>query len=410
MSRFFQRPVAAKMRACGTLAATAVACMASGLASAQTSFGSGTEIILPLAVNISVYSSQVFVRNPNPGQITLNVRYYQSNSGTAPSGLRPCAQLVLQGNETASFDMATQCGLNNTDDNFGMFILDDAAGTNEFFAYSRTQTPDAIGFSVEGFPADNFSSAAANVLGLKKVTAAPNYRSNCFVAALENPVDWQIDLVQDGTEAVLGTLTGSLGAFETVRVLDVFSAAGLVGDFSDVRAQFTTSDVSQPTFVGYCTLETSSNGSADFRIAKSMTPPPTPVGPPTTPTATWTGQVATLNANQSAYVYLSPTTSVTLAGTSVVTAYGSGWFARNVGGAVAISVGVCSQDQSGPGPVTLMPSATNANVGTTLVPVLATGSASLPAGSYNVGLCGINNNAAAVNKNGDTTGFVFVTP
>jgi len=320
MSKFFQRPVAARLRACGTLAATVAACMAAGNAAGQTSFGSGTEVILPLAVNISVYSSQVFVRNPNPGQITLNVRYYQSNSGTAPFGLRPCAQLVLQGNETANFDMGTQCGLNNTDDNFGMFILEDAAGTNEFFAYSRTQTPDAIGFSVEGFPTDNFSSAAANVLGLKKVVAAPNYRSNCFVAALASPVNWQIDLVQDGTEAVLGTLTGSLGAFETVRILDVFTSAGLSGDFSDVRAQFTTPDVSQPNFVGFCTLETSSNGSADFRIAKSMTPPPTPVGPPTTPTATWSGTVSTLNANQATYIYVSPTASVVVGATSTVTA------------------------------------------------------------------------------------------
>ena len=84
MSRFFQRPTAARMRAYGTLAATVVACTAPGLAAAQTSFGSGTQILLPLAAHVSVYHTQVFARNPNGSQMTLNVKYYQSNAGTAP--------------------------------------------------------------------------------------------------------------------------------------------------------------------------------------------------------------------------------------------------------------------------------------------------------------------------------------
>jgi hypothetical protein len=120
--------------------------------------------------------------------------------------------------------------------------------------------------------------------------------------------------------------------------------------------------------------------------------------------------VATLNANQAAYIFVSPTASVVVGATSTVTAYGSGWFARNVGSAIPISVGVCYQDQVGPGPVTLMGTATGANVGTTLVSVAATGSASVPASTYNVGLCAINNNAASVNKSDVTNGFVFVTP
>jgi hypothetical protein len=32
------------------------------------------------------------------------------------------------------------------------------------------------------------------------------------------------------------------------------------------------------------------------------------------------------------------------------------------------------------------------------------------AGSYNVGLCATNNGAGSVNKNGNTSGFAFVTP
>jgi hypothetical protein len=394
------------------LAAAVVGYISANTALAQTSFASAGQVVIPVAANISVYHTQVFVRNPNAGPMTVNVLYYQSNDATPPAGLRSCAQVSLAAGQSANFDLGAQCGLNGVDDDFGMLVLEDAAPgmPNEFVAYSRTQTPDGIGFSVEGFPTDYFAAGPSDVLGLQRMAAAPNYRSNCFIGSLANPVNWQLQLVQSGSETVIGSTSGSLGAFQTTRLLDVFSVVGLAGDFSDVRATFSTSDAGQPAFVGSCTLETSSNGSADFRIAKSMTPAPVPPGPPTTPMGTWSGSVATLNANQATYIFVSPTAPVTLAATSTVTAYGSGWFARNTAGAVNISVGVCSQDQVGPGPVTLMGTASNASVSTTLVPVLATGSASLPASTYNVGLCAINNNAAAVNKSDATNGFVFVTP
>lgn len=409
MLSFKHKPVYMKLRPVA-IALGAAALALAGSAAAQTSFGSSTEVVLPLAVNIFTYKTKVFVLNPNPGPIAVNVLYYQSNNGTAPAGLRPCTQLNLLANQSASFDMGSQCALNSTDDNFGMMILQDAAQTNEFFAYSRTDTSDGIGFSVEGFPIENFSGDTGNVLGLQNLAAAPNYRSNCFVSSFANPVNWQVQLVQGGTETVLGTVNGHLDASQTTRILDVFSAAGLSGDFSNVRATFSTTDVSQPTYMGFCTLETSSNGSADFRIAKSMTPPPLPSPPPTTPTQTWSGAMVTLNANQATYIFMGPTASVSLGAASAVTAYGSGEFQRNTAGAVTLSVGVCSQNQSGPGPVTLMPTPSAPSVSNSPVTVLATGSALLPAGSYNVGLCAVNNNAASINKNGNTAGFVFVTP
>lgn len=245
-------------------------------AQAQTTAGAGSVVMLPTVANIAVYSTEVFVRNPNSSLLTLNVRYYQSNNGTPPAGLRSCQQLFVQPSRTTSFDLAGQCGLNNTDDNFGMIILEDAAAEkiDTFFAYSRTQTPTGIGFSVEGFPVGNFSGAPANapatVLGLRKLAAAPNYRSNCFIAALGEPVTYQLRLFQDDTGVPIGgQITGSLGAYETTRFLDVFAQAGVAsGDFSNVRASFTSTTTS--SFAAFCTLETSSNGSADFRIAKSI--------------------------------------------------------------------------------------------------------------------------------------------
>lgn len=250
-----------------------------GPAVAQTSVGSGTVVVIPTAANLSTYSTEVIVRNPNANAMTVNVRYYQSNDGTPPAGLRACSQLSLPALTTLTFDLGTQCGLNTTGQNFGMFFLEDAASpkVNPFFAYSRAQVPTGIGFSVEGFPVGNFSGAPANVLGLKVTAAAPNYLSNCFIASLGESVDYQIRLWQGGVspETPIGNpITGSLGPYQTHRILDVFAAALGVptrstADFANVRANFTTTTLGNPAFIGFCTLESSANGAADFRIAKS---------------------------------------------------------------------------------------------------------------------------------------------
>jgi len=266
------------MRSLGcTAALLAVASLTITNTSAQTTAGSGTVVVIPTAANISAYATEVFVRNPNDTSITLNVRYYQSNDGTPPAGLRACSQVTLPAATSLSFDLGAQCGLNNTSDNFGMFVLEDAASPkiHPFFAYSRTQTPTGIGFSVEGFPIGNFSGASANVLGLRTSAGAPQYRSNCFVGALGESVTYQIRLFQSGASPetpIGGQLTGTLGPFEMHRILDVFATAlgvptGAAGDFSNVRASFSSSGGAG--LISFCTLETSANGSADFRIAKS---------------------------------------------------------------------------------------------------------------------------------------------
>jgi len=410
MSSSNNKPAGMKLRRVTMFAAGATACALAGTAAAQSSSASSTEIVLPMVVNISVYKTKVFVLNPNPGPIAVNVLYYQSKDGTAPTGFRPCTQLNMQGNQSATFDLGTQCGLTGSNDDFGMLFLQDAAQTNEFFAYSRTETSAGIGFSVEGFPIENFSGETAHVLGLQTTAAAPNYRSNCFVSSFADPVNWQLQLVQGGTETVLGTISGHLDPLQTTRILDVFAAAGLAGDYGNVRATFSTTDVSQPTYMGFCTLETSSNGSADFRIAKSLTPLPPAPTPLTTPTATWSGPMVTLNANQASYIFMGPTASVVAASASNLSAFGSGWFSRNTPGAATLSVGVCYQNQAGPGPVTVMPTPSAPSVSNTDVPVLVTGTAAVAAGTYNVGLCALNNNNVSINKNGNTAGFAFVTP
>lgn len=389
------------------LAAVAVgSALASAPATAQPSFWSGTQIVLPLAAHVSIYHTTVLVRNPNVGPITLNVRYIQSNNGTAPTGERACPQIALDAGQTSSFDLGVQCGLNGVDDDFGMLILEDSTGTNPFFAYSRTDTPDGIGFSVEGFPSGNLSGAPADALGLKATAAAPNYRSNCFVGSLADPVNWQIQLYQGGSETLLGTVTGSLGAFQTTRVLDVFNAAGLAGDFANVRATFSTADAGPPSFLGFCTVETSANGSADFRIAKSLETPSGGGGASTLAGSWHLDSVQPLLPGTGVYEFIGSTT-VALASTSTLSAFGSGWFAKQSSGTGNLSLAMCYQDQSGPGPITVMGSASLLLVDTNEAYGSANGSASVPAGTYTVGSCAQNLGVNSVNKAVHSAGAVY---
>jgi hypothetical protein len=261
--------------------ALAIAGVAASAAHAQTTAGSGTVIVLPLAAHIALegsYATTVFVRNPNANDITIDVRYYQSDSANPAGTGTPlsCGQLAIPANRAVTFDLGSQCTFTGQD-NFGQIVLEDATSaykTNVFYAYSRTQVPNGNGFSVEGFPVGNFSAAPGNApaeaIGLKRTVAAPHYRSNCFVGALGEPVDYTIRLFQGETGAPIGNqITGSLGAYHSIRHLDVFVAAGAAdADYQNVRATFTSTTNS--ALIGYCTMETSDNGSADFRIAKSM--------------------------------------------------------------------------------------------------------------------------------------------
>ncbi len=249
-----------------------------GAAHALTTAGSGTVIVLPLAANVPLYKTEVFVRNPNSAPITLNVRYYQANNAALPHGLRSCSSLTVAALEVRNFQLAIQCTLGNVDD-FGMIILEDNAvpKVNRFFAYSRTQTTGGNGFSVEGFPVGNFSGATSDVIGLKRQAAPPFYKSNCFIGALGEPVTYQMRLWQEGgtpipIDGTSGPVVGSLAPYEIVRILDIFSAQGVnapAGDYFNVRANFNNVAGNNAAFVAFCTLEETETGGADFRIAKS---------------------------------------------------------------------------------------------------------------------------------------------
>ena len=112
------------------------------------------------------------MRNPNSAPITLNVRFYEALTAATP-GLRTCNQLIVPAFLIVQFTLPGQCTL-GVGNHHGMLLLEDAASENLdiFYAYSRSQTPSGNGFSVEGFPAGNFSGAPSDVIGLKRQAAA----------------------------------------------------------------------------------------------------------------------------------------------------------------------------------------------------------------------------------------------
>ena len=84
-----------------------------------------------------------------------------------------------------------------------------------------------------------------------------------------------------------------------------------------------------------------------------------------------------------------------------------GWFAKQSSGTGQMSLAVCYQNQSGPGPITVLGSATSATVGQTAIFASANGSGSVPAGTYTVGSCAQNLGVNSINKSVHSAGAVY---
>ena len=249
-----------------------------GGAGAQTSVGYGAVVVIPVVAQTSSFATEVFLHNPSSvaTPVPVAVTFVEGTTSGTP-GVKACTPITVNNGQSASFTLAAQCGI-ASGGHFGMLILQDdsAEAVHQFFAYSRTQTPQGIGFSVEGFPAGTLTGQSQRSNGLKRMlSASPAYNTNCFVGSFEQPVDYEIDL-RAASGAFLGSKTGHLDPHQLVRHLDVFAAAGLVGDFTNVSATTRATNAStpgnrdHPLFVSFCTVQENASLSADFRIGKSF--------------------------------------------------------------------------------------------------------------------------------------------
>jgi len=244
---------------------------------AVTTAGASSTIVVPVVASTGSFVSEIAVYYPGPfsgtaTSMTINVFYYDANGLPSP-GLKPCAQLSINAGETKSFVLASQCTL-GAGGHFGVLVLQDAAAekTNYFFAFNRTESIGAHeGFSVEGFPIGNFSGQGADASGLKRIAAPPGFQTNCFVAALGEAVDYQVLLFDSSGTQIGSTLTGTLGAWQEVRYVDIFTTVGApAGDYTNARATFVVTDnPNRTSLIGFCTVQENQSFGADFRIAKS---------------------------------------------------------------------------------------------------------------------------------------------
>lgn len=250
--------------------------MGMGCAYAQSPLGYGTILTIPVVVNTTTFSTEIYIHNPGPSSVQVHPWYY-GGDGTATVGFVSCIAPVIAANTTLQVSLTGLCPL-NPGSNFGRLRIYEVDAANKpFAAYARVNSFSGNGFSIEGFPIGNFGAPNGYhyINGLKRVAAsggAPAYQTNCFLGALQEAVEvtWNLET---STGALLGAFqTTTLTATQFVRILDVFTTVGApAGDHTNVRARFEeTTGPTNPAFVAFCTVQNNTSFDADFRIAKAL--------------------------------------------------------------------------------------------------------------------------------------------
>jgi len=234
--------------------------------------GAGSIMIIPVVAQTVSYTSEITVRNPYNNLVLPISVFYTGAITTSAAGRRTCTPLNVPPLGTVQFSIAAQCGL-PSGSQFGYVTLAESYSyPSPFQAFSRTQTPGGNGFSVPAYPAGAIEAPAFghHVVGLKRQAAAPIYQSNCFVASTDDATPYQIRLFDSAGNQIGSTINGSLTAYQMVRYLDIFSAAGLPpGDRSNVSAQF-SSGAGTAALISFCTVQESTFFGADFRMAQPL--------------------------------------------------------------------------------------------------------------------------------------------
>ena len=260
------------MRALRSLLLLTLALVPIGRAFAQID-GAGTQIIIPLVASTPSFASEISLKDESGTSSTVSMQFVEGLSSASP-GVTLCSSIALAPFEVKTVTLASQCAL-GAGGHFGYVLLKGSASNKWFFAFSRTANPQGIGFSVEGYPIGHIGGGDpfSEVGGIKRKAATatlPAFQSNCFVATLDDPVDYEIS-VDDANGS--GTVAGTLAPFQLQRYLDIYTAAGApAGDHDNTTVTFAKTDPSQfpNTLIAFCTVQDNTSFGADFRIAKTL--------------------------------------------------------------------------------------------------------------------------------------------
>jgi hypothetical protein len=277
MERIASRLLAATVLGAAALLAPRVA--------AQTTDGFHTIQVIPLVVENASFASRFTFRNPGNAALSISATFFPA-TGVTPSTSLSCGAFAVPAHSDRTFvSLHALCPGLAGGTQFGLLHLLGSGGASAVFsAYSRVVNPKENGFTVEGFAANEFTSATATVAGLRRRAEAaplPALQSNCFIGNLAdiNPLGSPVSTpflvdAYDATGAHLGqTLQVDLVPGKIVRLLDVFQAVGApAGDYEDARVAFSEAGPSEPAMVAFCTVQDNTSFGADFRIAKQEVP------------------------------------------------------------------------------------------------------------------------------------------
>jgi hypothetical protein len=252
---------------------------------AQTTDGFHTIQVIPLVVENASFASRFTFRNPGASALSISPTFFPA-TGVTPDTPLSCGAFSVPAHSDRTFaTLHTLCPTLAGGTQFGLLhLLGNGGPSAVFSAYSRVVNPKENGFTVEGFAANEFTSATASVAGVRRraeAGALPAIQTNCFIGNLADltplvpavSTPFLVD-VYDSAGAHLGqTLQVDLVPGKIVRLLDVFAAVGApAGDRDDARVQFSEVGPYEPAMVSFCTVQDNTSFSADFRIAKQEVP------------------------------------------------------------------------------------------------------------------------------------------
>ena len=146
--------------------AAAVALMfgAQGSATAMSTDGYHTNMVLPVAVQTGSFSSDIYLSNPDSvSGVTVALTYYPANATTTGSPVA-CGTKTIAPAATNRYTLVGLCPGIAGSTNFGYLEAVEADASNHpFNIFTRVDNPLGQGFEVEGFPAHAFTAADAMV-------------------------------------------------------------------------------------------------------------------------------------------------------------------------------------------------------------------------------------------------------
>lgn len=268
----FTNHVEKMMNAARVALVLVIALASAGRAAAQVD-GAATTMLIPIVASTASFTSEFTIKDQSGTARSVNMQFYEATTSATP-GPKTCSAVSLAAFEVKTVTLAGQCTLTAAS-HHGFVILSDASANKDklFYAFSRVSNPQGIGFSVEGYPLGHIGGGESysEVPGVKRKAAtasSPAFQSNCFVAALDDPVDYSVSTDAAGST----TIFDSLNPFEMRRYLDIYAATGASpGDYQDTTVMFQKTTPSQfsNTMLAFCTVQDNTSFGADFRISKN---------------------------------------------------------------------------------------------------------------------------------------------